>query len=206
MLQKGSLNYLAKEVFLPEMLFSYSLNLSTSQKSVYLTETIGIGTKKKNVSKARGIVESKYTFKRVSFLYSVPQTCYIAPSCWSRAAKSNDLSPLTVAYPHILLLYHILNFYIGKKYLMHLMYYYLAYTLKARKYHVLSTPQTFVNQHAMSWSQRHMTSKDHAWEILFTDILIISRNDRIFSKTHFRFSRLAFSWFYMQPQRNFITF
>ena len=53
MLQKGSLNYLAKEVFLPEMLFGYSLNLSTS----LLTETIGIGTKK-NVSKTRGIAES----------------------------------------------------------------------------------------------------------------------------------------------------
>ena len=105
MLQKGSLNYLAKEVFLPEMLFGYSLNLSTS----LLTETIGIGTKK-NVSKTRGIAESKYTFNRVSFLYSVPQTCYIAPSCWSRAAKSNDLSPLTVAYPPVISYPHILLF------------------------------------------------------------------------------------------------
>ena len=159
--------------------------------------------------------ESKYTFNRVSFLYSVPQTCYIAPSCWSRAAKSNDLSPLTVAYPHILLLYHILiySFFKSLKSTEFLNLEEIfdsscttSIYLEGQKIPLLSTPQTFVNQHAMSWSQRHMTSKDHAWEILFTDILIISRNDRIFSKTHFRFSRLAFSWIYMQQQRNFITF
>ena len=97
---------------------------------------------KKNVSKARGIVESKYTFKRVSFLYSVPQTCYIASSCWSRAAKSNVLSPLTVAYPHILL-FLIYSFskslksteFLYREEIFDTSYALLAYTLKARKYH-----------------------------------------------------------------------
>ena len=110
---------------------------------LYLTETIGIGTKK-NVSKTRGIAESKYTFNRVSF-YSVPQTCSIAPSCWSRAVKSYHMSPLTVAYPHILLLYHILIYsffkslksteFLNLEEIFDSSYVLLAYTLKARKYH-----------------------------------------------------------------------
>ena len=49
MLQKGSLNYLAKEVFLPNMLFSHSLNLSTSQLFVF--DRNNWYWDKKNVSK-----------------------------------------------------------------------------------------------------------------------------------------------------------
>ena len=141
MLQKGSLNYLAKEVFLPKMLFSHSLNLSTSQLFVF--DRNNWYWDKKNVSKTRGIAESKYTFNRVSFLYSVPQTCYIAPSCQILRYESIDCGissyPPVISYPHILLFKSLKSTeFLNLEEIFDTSYVLLvAYTLKARKYYYL---------------------------------------------------------------------